>query len=125
MKKIALYFFIGGLIYYLLEVVFRFALGHRGAHPVVALMAGLVCAQVCTLDDHHVRPLLNAVLGGISATILELIVGNIALYRYNERLWHYGDNFSNGIISIKWALIWITLCYFVIRGKSFIRNSKR
>lgn len=125
MKRTAFYFAIGGAWYFLLEVLFRAAFGHRGAHPVVVVMAGAVCAQVCIADDHHMRPWLNAVLGGISATVSELVVGSIALYVFDERLWHYGNNLSNGIISFKWAMVWVCLCFVVIFLKKFIMKNWR
>ena len=122
MKQAAKYFLCGGVLYFIIEIIWRTAVGHRSAHPIVILMAGIVCALVCLLDDWNVNIVLNSFVGGIFATALELVIGLASLYLFNERLWHYGGITFKGIISLKWSFLWVGLCFACVVAKRILQK---
>ena len=104
----------GGLAYLLVEIVWRYLMGHGEASFLMAPMGGTVCVVLFLLDDKKWFPLLSSLAGAVTVTLLELVVGSIAVFRFGVRLWHYGRITWQGIIALDWFFIWWGLCLGVV-----------
>ncbi|MBQ9801692.1 MAG: hypothetical protein IJW51_01295 [Clostridia bacterium] len=113
MKHI-LRFCVGGLAYFLVEVVWRICMNHGEASFLMAPMGGLVCVVVMWLYDKRVNLVLGGLIGAVVTTLLELIVGSVALFGFNRRFWHYGRINWNGIIAFDWFFKWWGICLGVL-----------
>ncbi|MBR2312821.1 MAG: hypothetical protein IKA46_06000 [Clostridia bacterium] len=114
MKKHILRFLCGGILYFIVEVVWRIFMEHGEASFLMAPMAGIVCVTVMWLYDKKVPIILGSLVGAIVTTILELIVGSIALFGFGHRFWHYGRINWNGIIALDWFFKWWGVCFGVL-----------
>ena len=110
-------FFISGILYYIIEIIWRAAVNHRPAHPIMIAVAGTVVAVIFYLDDKKLNIFLNSFIGALVATLCELIIGTISLDVFGERLWNYGILSYRGIISLIWSLLWVLLCFAGIFAK--------
>ena len=114
MKKHILRFLCGGILYFIVEVVWRIFMEHGEASFLMAPMAGVVCVTVMTLYDKRIPIILGSLVGATVTTMLELIVGSIALFGFNRRFWHYGRINWNGIIALDWFFKWWGVCFGVL-----------
>lgn len=108
--KHLLRFGVGGVLYFFVEVVWRIFMNHGTASFLMAPMAGVVAVVVFWLEDKRVPALLSALVGAAVTTLLELIVGSIALFGFGRRFWHYGRINWNGIIALDWFFKWWGVC---------------
>ena len=113
MKHI-LRFVCGGILYLFVEVVWRIFMKHGDASFLMAPMAGIVCVTVMALYDKKVHIVLGSFVGAVVTTLLELIVGSIALFGFGKRFWQYGRITWNGIISVDWFFKWWGICFGVL-----------
>ena len=116
MKHI-LRFCCGGVAYFFVEVVWRIFMNHGKASFLMAPMAGIVCITVMALYDKRVNIILGSFVGAVVTTLLELVVGSIALYGFNKRFWQYGRITFNGIISVDWFFKWWAICFGVLLAR--------
>ncbi|MBR2464190.1 MAG: hypothetical protein IKB41_02010 [Clostridia bacterium] len=114
MKKHILRFLCGGILYFIVEVVWRIFMRHGEASFLMAPMAGIVCVTVMWLYDKKVPIILGSLVGAIVTTTLELIVGSIALFGFGHRFWHYGRINWHGIIALDWFFKWWGVCFGVL-----------
>ena len=114
MKKHILRFLCGGILYFIVEVVWRIFMEHGEASFLMAPMAGIVCVTVMWLYDKKVPIILGSLVGAIVTTTLELIVGSIALFGFGHRFWHYGRINWHGIIALDWFFKWWGVCFGVL-----------
>ncbi len=114
MKKHVLRFLVGGLAYFVVEVVWRVFMNHGKASFLMAPMGGLVCVTVMALYDRRVPMILGGFVGAVVTTLLELIVGSVALFGFGHRFWHYGRINWNGIIALDWFFKWWGVCLAVL-----------
>ena len=112
--KHGLRFLCGGVLYFFVEVVWRILMGHGEASFLMAPMAGIVCVTVMALYDKKVPIILSSLVGAAVTTLLELIVGSIALFGFNHRFWHYGRINWHGIIALDWFFKWWGVCFGVL-----------
>ncbi|MBQ3063725.1 MAG: hypothetical protein IJC99_02845, partial [Clostridia bacterium] len=76
-----LYRFVGGgLAYLLVEIIWRYVMGHGEASLLMAPMGGTVAVVIFLFDDKKWFPLLSALAGAVTTTLLELLVGSIAVF---------------------------------------------
>lgn len=120
MKKHILRFACGGIFYFFVEVVWRIFMKHGEASFLMAPMAGIVCVTVMALYDKKVPIILNAFIGAALTTLLELIVGSVALFCFNHRFWHYGRINWNGIIALDWFFKWWGVCFGVLFARRLL-----
>lgn len=120
--KHLLRFVAGGLVYYLVEVVWRFFMNHGTASPLMMPMGGLVFLVVMLAEDKHLPIWLGSLLGGATAVLCELAVGSVLLFGFGIRLWHYGRINWNGIIALDWSLIWCGVCFGLIVARRLIEH---
>ena len=120
MKKHVLRFFAGGLAYFAVEVVWRIFMKHGEASFLMAPMGGLVCVTVMALYDKRVPMILGGLVGAVVTTLLELIVGSIALFGFGHRFWHYGRINWNGIIALDWFFKWWGVCFAVLVARRLL-----
>ena len=114
MKKHILRFLCGGLAYFAVEVVWRIFMNHGKASFLMAPMAGVVCVVVMALYDKRVPMVLGGLVGAVVTTLLELIVGSIALFGFGHRFWHYSRINWHGIIALDWFFKWWGVCLAVL-----------
>lgn len=111
-------FVVTGVIYYFIEHIWCYVYNqHRTPSIIVGIMAGTVCSFIMWLDDWGNNIFWSSFIGGITTMLLELVVGIVALTCFNVRFWNYGTNYFNGIISMKWTLVWIVLCFLLLLVK--------
>lgn len=111
----------GGVIYLLIEIVWRYFMGHSAASPLMAPMGGTVCLVLLLLDDKKWFPLLSSLVGAVTVTLLELIVGSVALFGFGVRFWHYGRITWKGIIALDWFFIWWGLCLGAVLARRLLQ----
>ena len=120
MKKHILRFFVGGRAYFVVEVVWRIFMHHGTASFLMAPMGGLVCVTVMALYDKRVPLILGGLVGAVVTTLLELIVGSIALFVFGHRFWHYGRISWHGIIALDWFFKWWGVCFAVLVARRLL-----
>lgn len=107
-------FFIGGICYGLLEVVYR---GHT--HPSM-VVAGGICFTVIVLLDNMLRDRVNilllALLGGVVITCVELVFGLIFNVWFKMGVWDYSSAPFNlyGQVCLPFSLLWVAVSLFAI-----------
>lgn len=112
--KHLLRFLIGGLAYFVVEVVWRICMGHGEASFLMAPMGGIVCVVVFRLYDKRVPLLLTSLAGAVVTTLLELLVGSIAVFGFGRRFWWYDRIHWQHIIALDWFFKWWGLCLGVV-----------
>ena len=112
--KHVLRFACGGVLYFIVEVVWRILMGHGEASFLMAPMAGIVCVVVMALYDKRVPIVLGSLAGAIVITLLELLVGSVALFGFGRRFWYYGRINWHGIIALDWFFKWWGVCFGVL-----------
>ena len=120
MKKHVLRFLVGGLAYFVVEVVWRVFMNHGQASFLMAPMGGLVCVTVMALYDRRVPMILGSLVGAVVITLLELIVGSVALFGFGHRFWHYGRINWNGIIALDWFFKWWGVCFAALVARRLL-----
>ncbi len=115
--KHVLRFACGGVLYFFVEVIWRIFMNHGEASFLMAPMAGIVCVTVMALYDKKLPIILGSLVGAVVTTLLELIVGSIALYGFNRRFWYYGRINWNGIIALDWFFKWWAICFGVLLAR--------
>ena len=118
--KHLLRFTIGGVAYFIVEVVWRILMGHGEASFLIAPMAGIVSLVLFALEDRRVNILLSSGVGAVTTTLLELTVGSIALFGFGKRFWHYGRINWQGIIALDWFFKWWGVCLGVLVAKRLL-----
>ncbi len=118
--KHLLRFSIVGIAYFIVEVVWRILMGHGEASFLMAPMAGIVAIVVFFLEDRRVNILISSGIGAVTTTLLELIVGSIALFGFGVRFWCYGRINWHGIIALDWFFKWWGLCLGVLVAKRLL-----
>ncbi len=120
MKRI-LQFLIGGTIYFLVELIFRFIVNHRPPHLVAFIMGGLAVIFTIYLEGRlRLNIMVKALLSGSFVTILELLIGSYFKFVKHDPLWSYSGITFYNIISLHWWLLWCGLalifliCYRLI-----------
>ncbi len=112
--KYSMIFFIGGICYGLLEVVYR---GHT--HPSM-VVAGGICFTVIVLLDNMLRDRVNilllALLGGVVITCVELVFGLIFNVWFKMAVWDYSSAPFNlyGQVCLPFSLLWVAVSLFAI-----------
>lgn len=112
--KYSMIFFIGGICYGLLEVVYR---GHT--HPSM-VVAGGICFTVIVLLDNMLRDRVNilllALLGGVVITCVELVFGLIFNVWFKMGVWDYSSAPLNlyGQVCLPFSLLWVAVSLFAI-----------
>lgn len=112
--KYSMIFFIGGICYGLLEVVYR---GHT--HPSM-VVAGGICFTVIVLLDNMLRDRVNilllALLGGVVITCVELVFGLIFNVWFKMGVWDYSSAPFNlyGQVCLPFSLLWVAVSLFAI-----------
>ena len=103
-----------------MELIFRDLMGHVDVSFVIVPMAGIVYVVLMALEDRKWHPLLSSFYGALTITMLELIVGSIALWGFGHRFWRYGRLTFYGIIALDWAFIWWGICLVVVSAHRLI-----
>ncbi len=126
MKYIRL-FFIGGALYFLMEYVFRTTLDRGDTHPMMLVLGGLSLVSICLIDDKlKCSILIKAILGGLSITLFELLIGGFYMYILHDPIWFYGTAAIFKVISVTWSMLWCALSLLVLLARRlFARISKK
>lgn len=119
--KIPILFTIGGVIYYLIEILSR---GY--SHWTMFILGGICFVAVGSLNEFMGRktPLLpQMILGGSIITFLEYITGVIVNIYLGWNVWDYSDKpFNvNGQICLQASIAWMFLSLVAIVLDDFIR----
>ena len=115
MKRV-LHFLFGGTVYFLIELVFRFAINHRPPHITAFIMGGLAITFILFIEEKlKISILIKSLLGGTFITLLELIIGSYYKFIKHDPLWVYSGITFHNIISLRWSLLWcgLTLLFLV------------
>lgn len=126
-------FFLGGIIYYILEIIFR---GHSHYSMFVAggasvLSINILCFKVKRFKKSNL--FLKALIGGTIITFIEFIIGIIFNIILKENIWDYTSLPLNllGQICLPFSLLWVLLSFptllvcKIFNSKIFYINNKR
>lgn len=120
LKYVALFLF-GGVTYYLIEILWR---GY--SHWTMFILGGLCFVSVGLINNIFpwtMKLELQAYIGTIIITLLELIVGLIVNVMLNWSVWDYSDMPFNflGQICLPFSLLWYVLSIVIILLDDYIR----
>lgn len=119
--KYAVLFFFGGLVYYLIEILWR---GY--SHWTMIILGGLCFVVVGLINNilpWHMVVELQALIGAVLITSLEFVVGLIVNVNLGWNIWDYSNvpfNFL-GQICLPFSLLWYMLSIIVIFTDDYIR----
>lgn len=113
-------FIIGFMAYITIEVIYR---GY--SFPLMGVLGGITFILIDQINERYswdIELPFQAILGGIYATIMELIYGLLDTYYWGYNMWDYGDEWLNfiGIICPKFSIYWIMLSLFAVLTADFI-----
>ena len=120
--KYAVLFFFGGLVYYLIEILWR---GY--SHWTMIILGGLCFVAVGLINNILPRNMvieLQALIGAVLITSLEFVVGLIVNVNLGWDIWDYSNvpfNFL-GQICLPFSLLWYMLSIIVIFTDDYIRH---
>ncbi len=120
--KLAILLYIGGMVYVLVEMMWR-----GRSHPTMFLLGGLCFVLIGALNGGAGRNLpfvVQALLGAVIITGLELITGLIVNVRLGWQVWDYSMlpmNFM-GQISLPFFLLWIPMSGIAIIADDLLRH---
>ena len=120
LKQIFLYV-IGGLIYLLIEVLFR---GHT--HWTMFIVGGLCFALIGLLNEYpnfRLSLIYQGILGSIIITVIEFISGIIINIILKWNVWDYSNQPLNllGQICLPFSLAWIFLAIIAVFVDDILR----
>lgn len=119
--KYAVLFFFGGLVYYLIEILWR---GY--SHWTMIILGGLCFVVVGLINNilpWNMVIELQALIGAVLITSLEFVVGLIVNVNLGWDIWDYSNvpfNFL-GQICLPFSLLWYVLSIIVIFTDDYIR----
>lgn len=111
LKSVVLWLF-GGAVYFLVEVAFKTVTGHQQSISwTMLILAAIICIPLDRANEAMSwnTPLwLQAILGGIAITAVELGAGIFLNCWLGLGIWDYSGCWGNlwGQICPKWTLIW-------------------
>ena len=120
--KYAVLFFLGGLVYYLIEILWR---GY--SHWTMIILGGLCFVAVGLINNilpWNMVIELQALIGAVLITSLEFVVGLIVNVNLGWDIWDYSNvpfNFL-GQICLPFSLLWYMLSIIVIFTDDYIRH---
>lgn len=120
--KYAVLFFFGGLVYYLIEILWR---GY--SHWTMIILGGLCFVAVGLINNilpWNMVIELQALIGAVLITSLEFVVGLIVNVNLGWDIWDYSNvpfNFL-GQICLSFSLLWYMLSIIVIFTDDYIRH---
>ncbi len=111
---------VGFCAYITVEVVYR---GY--SYTVMGLMGSIVFLLIDTINERFgwdTELFFQATLGGIYATLVELIFGLLDRGYWHIRMWNYADEYFNfqGIICLKFSIYWCLLALLAVLVADFI-----
>lgn len=112
MKTFRIYsfvFFIGGILYTLIELIWR---GHT--HVSMTFAGGLCLSGLYWFDKHSVSLtfISKCIIGALGITVVEFGIGCIVNRAFNLGVWDYSDRFLNimGQICPLFTFMWFLIC---------------
>ena len=113
-------FIVGFCAYITIEVLYR---GY--SYPIMGTMGGVVFILIDQINERFtwdIDLIFQSILGGIYATLLELIFGLIDLDYLHWHMWDYSEEIYNfmGIICPKFSFYWCLLSLVAIFVADFI-----
>ena len=119
--KYLILFFVGGSLYYLVEVLWR---GH--SHYSMFFAGGLcfiLCGLINEILDWDTPLVLQGLFGSVIITLVEFIFGMILNVHLGLNIWDYSDLPLNlfGQISLPYTLLWIPLAMLAIVFDDYLR----
>ena len=113
---------LGGVSYYLLELIWR---GY--SHPSMALCGAFCLWQLWRIErDRAALPLpLRALMGAVVITLVELFAGSLLNLGLGLEVWDYSSlpfHFL-GQICLPYSILWFFLCFPVIAGLGLLRRA--
>ena len=122
-------FIVGFCAYITIEVLYR---GY--SYPLMGTMGGIVFILIDQINERYpweMDLVLQAIIGGLYATLIELIYGLITRYGFGITMWDYSERAYNfmGVICPLYAFYWVLLSVAAILIADFInyclyRNSE-
>ena len=119
--KSALLFFIGGLLYYLIEVVWR---GY--SHWTMFCLGGACFVSIGLINEilpWEMALWKQGIIGALMVTVLEYVVGCIVNIGLGWNVWDYSDVPFNiqGQVCLPFTLLWFAVSIVAIILDDYIR----
>ncbi len=123
MLKNTFLFSLGALCYGLVELAWR---GHT--HWSMLLLGGLCFVYLYQLSERALPLLLQALLGAMGITFLELCTGLLCNEVFDMAVWDYSREWGNfhGQICPKYSILWFLLCLpiFAVLRRCRMQNTE-
>lgn len=123
-KKQLILFFIGFVLYMLIEIAFRgytyYTMGFAGG------LAFILIGLINEIFPWDLFIEIQMVISSIIVTLIELVSGTILLDTFNIRMWDYSDQLFNyrGFICPLFSILWMFLGLAAILLDDYIRYVK-
>lgn len=119
--KYFILFLIGGIIYYLIEVMFR---GY--SHWTMAILGGLCFISIGSINNiisWKIPLVFQSMIGMMIITILEGITGYIVNIKLGWNVWDYSDMPLNimGQICLPFCILWYLISFVAIILDDYLR----
>lgn len=128
--RIVVMFLVGFCTYITIEVLYR---GY--SFPMMGVMSGIIFILIDHINNHYgwnMELCKQCLIGGVYATLAELIFGLIDKCYLHWNMWDYSNEFLNfyGVICPKFSLYWCALALIAILVADFVnyciyRSSQR
>jgi len=115
--KLPILFFIGGVVYFGIELLWRSFTGHLPAHWSMALLGGLMFLLIGAINEWlpwNMPLLLQGFMGAAVITAAELVFGIYLNLWLELAVWDYSNLPLNlwGQICLPYSILWIGLSVF-------------
>ena len=116
------YIFFGGLIYYLIEILFR---GY--SHYSMFLCGGIIFYCISLFNRRYfcsLHVITRAIIAAFIITLIELLFGILFNLYLHMQVWDYSNQYYNykGQICLTFSILWFFLSFPVLSMDSFIQK---
>lgn len=121
-KKYLFLFFVGGILYLLIEFISR----HGHTHWVMGIVGGICFLLIGAINETRYKEIpfwIQCILGGVIVTFVELISGVIINKVLGMNVWDYSDHTYHylGQICLDFTILWCVLSSVAIVLDDYLR----
>ena len=126
MSKNIVLFSIGGAIYLMIEVIWRYLMNRPDTHWTMFIVGGLAFLIIGSINEYFTWEIpiwLQSIIGTIAVTVLEFISGCVLNIWLGLNIWDYSNMPLNlfGQICVPFMVAWIILVTIAIIVDDYFR----